>query len=48
MTAMYCAAFNGHHDIVHLLADANANVNLQEKVYVWLKRGRDGNDVVSR
>ena len=32
---MIYAAFNGHYDIVRLLAESNANVNLQDKVCVW-------------
>ena len=32
MTALFYAAWNGHNDVVSLLVDAHANVNLPDKV----------------
>ena len=31
-TSLYCAAWKGHNDIVHLLIEAKADLNLQKKV----------------
>ena len=33
-TALCLAAFNGHYEIVRLLVEAKADVNLQTKVYI--------------
>ena len=32
MTALYYAAWSGHNDVVSLLVDAHADVNLPQKV----------------
>ena len=31
-TSLYCAAWKSHNDIVHLLIEAKADLNLQKKV----------------